>query len=284
MISSKNIREYINFLHMKKYSAPATEDLKSRWAALRDDEIAGQLQGLYLHWGIDSRTAQSYEAAFLQFQQSVTMPEAGNFASQQVPAYPVQPAKAGGSNKTIVYLSVIIALLGICGFMFYKMSERSAVSPLTDTVSTAQPDRQRADIPQSAAPPAKVKDTATAATASPGKRDPQKVKVIETLLKAEEARDMPGILGCFSANLQQYWDVKNPSQSELMNRYNNTWTKTSDNANHDVRIERISDNVYDMYSVYEYYINKDGQAKSVNTHVRYIFDDNNKIIRTFGVN
>ncbi len=68
MINSTNIRGYINFLHLRKYNAPATEELQRRWAMLPDQEITAQLQGLYQHWGIDVLAGQQYEQEFYRAQ------------------------------------------------------------------------------------------------------------------------------------------------------------------------------------------------------------------------
>lgn len=38
-----------------------------------------------------------------------------------------------------------------------------------------------------------------------------------------------------------------------------------------------------MRATYSFYSNKDGITKSIPAHVRYVFDDNGKIISTYGV-
>lgn len=68
MISGENIQQYINFLHEKRYKAPAEEELLNRWKSLSDFEIIQQLQGLYNYWGIDAMTAAMYERLFIQSQ------------------------------------------------------------------------------------------------------------------------------------------------------------------------------------------------------------------------
>ena len=66
MINKSNIRNYIEFLHYKKYDIGPKEELLERWGDLSDFEITKQLSGLYQHWEIAPDVAQKYEQAFLE--------------------------------------------------------------------------------------------------------------------------------------------------------------------------------------------------------------------------
>lgn len=301
MITAAHIKEYINFLHLKKYSAPATDDLKARWSALRDDEIPQQLRGLYLHWGIDDATARNYEQSFLQFQQgnNSATPQQPNYNNYQAPPTYTPPAPqqqqyntapipepGKGKSRTGLYVGIIAVLLVACGFMFYKMSEAPkddapATTRNGNNTTASQPEKK--EVPQTAVAPETTQAAPAVSSVSAEEKAEIRMNVVRSLIDAEESRDIRRILNCFAPNMQQYWDVSNPSRAELERRYNNTWKISSNNNNIDVNIVRVSDNVYDMYSVYEYYSHKDGLDKSVNTHVRYVFDNNNKIVKTFGV-
>lgn len=272
MINSTNIKGYINFLHIRKYNAPATEELQSRWAMLSDQEITEQLQGLYQHWGIDVLAGRNYEQEFYQAQTPPVI--------SQVPPVPEPSAydyttAAPKSNKSTVYV-VVILLLALAGaFLFYKMNKKETVQePPKQTQVRSE---KQNSVPQSATEPAKpvvLEET---------EQDEVNKGVINTLLQAEESKDMGAILNCFSPDMQQYWDINYPSQEELTKRYNSVWEKSADGKHLNVRFKKTAENTYDMLADYEFFSIKDQVSKTVKAHVRYVFDNNNKIIKTYNV-
>jgi hypothetical protein len=292
MVTSGNVKEYINFLHLKKYSAPATEDLKNRWAALPSHEIPLQLKGLYLHWGIDEITAQQYEKSFLDFYNAQKLYEtprplnAPTFGSGTLaPQQEIYAVKNQSRNKKSgVVIGIVVGLILIAAFVGYRLltKEDANVQPTGNIAQEPSTGATHQQL-QTAAEPAVQATPAPAPKISPEEQIRIRKNVVRNLLQAEEARDMRGILSCFSPNIQQYWDAKNPTRAELERKYANTWRISSGNVNHDVTIVQVNDNTFDMYGRYEFYSHKDGLDKSINTHVRYVFDNNNKIIRTYGV-
>lgn len=289
MINPANIKEYINFLHLKKYSAPATEDLKSRWATVPASELNTQLQGLYQHWGIDVATASLYEQVFLSAQQQPPAPAAAPQPQyQQVPQYQ-QPqynvvAPQRKSNKTPLYIGIVVLLAAIGGFVYYKMANNGTNAPYTATDTTTAAATPAQPVEQSAVAPAEViPETATVASGDMDDNDGANVAVIENLLHAEESRDLGSIVEKFSPDAQQYWDISYPTQNELSTRYKDVWKKSENGKHRNIRIEKVSNNTYDMYADYEFFSVKEGITKALAVHVRYVFDDNNKIIKTFGV-
>lgn len=103
MISGENIQQYINFLHEKRYAAPADEELLNRWKSLNDFEIIQQLQGLYNFWGIDNMTAAMYERLFIQAQ-NIAAPVT------EVPVAPEYP-EAVKTKKRIPPAAIIAGLI-----------------------------------------------------------------------------------------------------------------------------------------------------------------------------
>lgn len=274
MINSTNIKGYINFLHIRKYNAPATEELQSRWAMLSDQQITEQLQGLYQHWGIDVLAGRNYEQEFYQAQTPPVI--------SQVPPVQVAPsaydytAAAPKSNKSTVYV-VVILLLSLAGaFLFYKMNKKETVQEPAPKQTQARSEKQNS-VPQSATEPAKpvvLEET---------EQDEVNKGVINTLLQAEASKDMGAILNCFSPDMQRYWDINYPSQEELTKRYNSVWEKSADGKHLNVRLKKTAENTYDMLADYEFFSIKDQVSKTVKAHVRYVFDNNNKIIKTYNV-
>lgn len=297
MINTSNIKAYINFLHLKKYSAPATEELKTRWASVPDMEIAGQLKGLYQHWGIDPATASLYEQVFLQSQQSQQAPPAYEQpyhppAYQQQPVQPQQqyiPAPASKS-KTPLIIGLVVLLLAAAGAVVFLMTKDGRNPETANANTTIDSSPKAAPVTEQSA--VEPHDTAIPATQTVYDEDNAteadddatvKIETIRSLISGEENRNMTDILNSFSPDMEQYWDISYPTQEELVKRYNSVWTKSGNGKHNHIRIDEVSHNTYDLYADYEFYSVKDQVSKALNVHVRYVFDDNGKIIKTYGV-
>lgn len=111
MISGENIQQYINFLHEKRYNAPANDELLDRWKSLNDFEIIQQLQGLYNFWEIDSMTAAMYERLFLQSNvlHSTELKE----TTTAEPVEAVKQKNNSGFRYLTIGLIIIAVILGI---------------------------------------------------------------------------------------------------------------------------------------------------------------------------
>ena len=279
MINSTNIKGYINFLHLKKYNAPATEELQSRWAMLSDGEVQAQLQGLYQHWGIDAVLGRNYEQEFCLVQPAAqVIPVSQPLPVQQEPAQPVaynytEPKPK--SSKSVLYVAVILVLALVCAFLFYKMNKKDGA--VAEQQPAATRTTNQASVPQTATAPAKP------AVLEETEEDEVNMGVVRNLLQAEEAKDMGAILNCFSPDMQQYWDISYPSQEELTRRYNSVWDKSADGKHLNVRLKKTAEDTYDMSGDYEFFSIKDQVTKTVKAHVRYVFDKNNKIVKTYNV-
>ena len=292
MINQTNIKAYINFLHLKKYSAPATDDLKNRWATVPDNEIPAQLQGLYQHWGIDMATASVYEQSFLSTMQQqppvmpYQQPQAYQQPQQQYQQPYNTPPPAQKSSKTPLIIGVAVVVLALAGFGVYKMINKdngdSPASTTQDSTAVAAPEVK--PVEQSAVAPSEVvPETPTVTSGDMNENDDANVATIENLLHAEESRNLSRILGNFSTDVQQYWDISYPTQSELTNRYSDVWRKSENGKHHNVRISKVSDNTYDMLADYQFFSVREGVTKAVKVQVRYVLDGDNKIIKTYGV-
>jgi hypothetical protein len=53
MINKSNIKDYVIWVHYKKYQAAIEVDKAAKWQALSNEEIQVQLNHLYTRWGID---------------------------------------------------------------------------------------------------------------------------------------------------------------------------------------------------------------------------------------
>jgi len=106
---------------------------------------------------------------------------------------------------------------------------------------------------------------------------------IRDFLKAEEKRDFDAIYGFLSPKFNRYYDITDPSYSKLKNRYEYLWGFTSNSKNYIKSIDKINDYTYDLNTRYTYYNHRKGREFSVNSTVRFLFDENGKIVETYGI-
>src|SRR5690606_25022820 len=107
-------------------------------------------------------------------------------------------------------------------------------------------------------------------------------QIIRDFVDAEDQRDFESIADYFSTNLMRYWDLKFPSKTELRTYYNNAWKNSDSSSNEIIRIQRVSSSIYDMNTNFKF-TNKQGQKKEIKSTVRFIFDNEKKIVECFGL-
>lgn len=302
MITPHNIANYIDYLHQKKYGVPAAPDLKSKWAQVPPAEIKNQLHMLYQHWQMSVADGAAMEQEFLAQQSPIPNPT--TYIPTPPPAYqapanipPVNnyPAVQPKSNNTLWILLAVVAILGLAGYIVYdKMTHKAPTNNDASVLTPSTLTNQDNTTPAATATVTATKvDTPTTAAATTTTKEDEQIAIenektarsatIKQLISAEERRDLNGILNTFASNMTEYWDLKNPSAEQLKNRYQHTWTITDENKISNPSIKRISKNVYDLYGEYKFYSLKDDQYKTVPVHTRFVFDDNGKIIKTYGV-
>lgn len=295
MINRNNIVEFISFLYQKKFNQPAPQDLLDSWSGLNDNETTIHLNGLYRHWNLDAISSKNYEQEFLSRHQGTThtpifptpAPAPGNTNYQQ-PGYPQNPApqqqymqppppppaqKKGGSGWIIGVLLAIIA--AGAGYYIWNLNQKDTSAPpdvtATDNNIKKADTVQKAPVPVQAAKPEQTED------------DKKNARVIHDLLYAESGRSFDDIYKYFDPNLERYWGINYPTYDELKAEYEKTWTKTENNEHSNVRINKVSDNTYDVMSTYAYFSLKDQKQKRVDSKIRFVFNKENKIIRSYGL-
>lgn len=210
------------------------------------------------------------------------------------PAYEnpyVSPSGSGGSPWKMISI-ILIGLMAI-GAGYYFLTKDNAGTEKTSNdgsiLSSNAVKREepivKIDTPKRAVavvdtPTIPAEDPAIAVAAEKEDRSQK----IQRLISAEDNRNIDGILSMFDANMLQYWDMKNPSNTQLRNRYMDAWSKTDDVKHKNVRIHRVSKNTYDINGDFSYYSLKEDTYKSVPIKTRVIFNDEGKIIRTYGLN
>ncbi len=291
MINRNNIVEYIKFLYQKKYNQVAPQDLLDSWSDLNDNETAIHLNGLYSSWNLDSITCKKYEVEFLsQSAQTPRTPiipkiEQNNYAGQQstqqepqrshaVPPPPTQKPKSSG-GKGVLYTLLTVAILGAVGYYVWSLNNKSTDAP-PDVVATNTAN-EKVETPTAAVAVVEPKEPEQT------EADKKNARVIHDLLNAEGTRNFEAIYSAFDPNMERYWDINFPTYDEIKARYERTWEITENNEHQNVRVNKVADNTYDVMSTYSYYSLKDEKQKRVDSKVRFVFSDNNKIIKTYGL-
>ena len=104
---------------------------------------------------------------------------------------------------------------------------------------------------------------------------------IKGLLIAEENRDFNEIKKYYSDNIQRYWSVYNIGYSELLNQYRKSWKITSNTKNIIKSINQIDNNTYILNTEFQFFHLKHQETRSVNSFVKYEFDNNGQIIKIY---
>ncbi len=104
---------------------------------------------------------------------------------------------------------------------------------------------------------------------------------IRNFLRAEDNRDFSAIYSFFSNNVRRYWDMTNPTENDLKTRYAKVWKKSIRSENDIIKIEKISFYTYDVSTHYAF-TDINNNDREVDSKLRFIFDDDGKIIEIFG--
>jgi hypothetical protein len=294
MINKQNIAAYIDFLHQQKYFSPAPQELKNNWSYVLENDIPQQLDNLYKHWNMSFSEVKSLEQTFLQnntqstYNNSFPNPQSfsqtnpqPNYNTTNLNTTPYLETPKKRNVTTLVGVVVAIAILGAAVAYLSLKGDNDEVQNASFPPASTATSTNTQPTPPAAAP---TEATATPLSAADIEQEKtQREAAIRTLLNAEEERNWGGIAEVFAPKMQQYWDIKNPTEQQLMNRYKHSWEIMNEAQHKDIRITRIAQNTYDLYATFEYYSIKDDVYKSVPVHTRYVFNDSGKVIRTFGV-
>lgn len=116
----------------------------------------------------------------------------------------------------------------------------------------------------------------------PSAQTDQNIQTIKDLVATEQNRDFNSIDSYYSPNMIRYWDLNYPTTAQLSRRYNYLWNITLSSSEQIEKIEKAGENTYDLYTN-ESYTNRKGQYRSIFYIIRYVFDNNGKIIECYGL-
>ncbi|MBX9450118.1 MAG: hypothetical protein KL787_10545 [Taibaiella sp.] len=301
MISPHNIGAFIKFLYLKKYNASAPNDLIEKWKSVPSSEIDNQLQHLFRHWNMSREEALQLQQQFLQESSGpANVPPVTRNYYPETPAghYSNHVPQKKRTNVWMIIALLAILILGGLGAYYALRGEKNQEPSRNDgsilnndtprQTSEQKPSEIKVDTSDVATPKS---NTDTTGAGKPSETDFASVEQekedrmdrVYKLIYAEEDQDLDKILSAFDPAISQYWDLKSPTRAQLTNRYMDSWKKTDDAIHKNVRIVRISKDTYDMYATFSYYSPKDKVYKDVPVHTRYIFNNNGKIVKTYGV-
>jgi len=107
--------------------------------------------------------------------------------------------------------------------------------------------------------------------------------IISLFLRAEQDRDFSKIYTFFSPNMRRYYNIYNPTESDLRNSYESVWGYTS-NATNDVqswdRIDKFNANILTDYRFFD---TKKNQWQIKRSLVRFVFDNSCKIVELYAI-
>ncbi len=283
-INSKNIANYISYLHQWKLQQAAPTDLINSWAQLNDAEIPEHLNNLYKMWNIDYSTIDQLNDDFFRKTAYVPTPSTGNNpknSSKQILQYVI-----------IGLLLIVVVFLAKMLFFNKPSIETTQANVAKETAPTPAPEvQQQQPVVNTATQPSKPanKDLTenlpqniknSASESSDEINDEINVSKIRTLLVAETNQDISTIKNLFASNGVRYWDMKNVTNSQVAQKYLSVWNKSSDFSYEIEAAKKINKNKYLVTGYYSYYSATKGN-KTVYFKNVYIFNNNNKIIAAY---
>jgi len=107
---------------------------------------------------------------------------------------------------------------------------------------------------------------------------------IRNLLKAEDERDFTSAIKYYDLkNISRYWDYSNPSYDDISKAYYKSWKTTSKSSNSINSINTEWERIYDVNLDFKFYHNKKKEWKTINSTVRFVFGQNEKLIEVYGI-
>jgi len=125
--------------------------------------------------------------------------------------------------------------------------------------------------------------THTQLPAQPNEHDNDRKARIIGFIKAEDSRDFEQMTGYLSNPLKRYWSLTNPNLDEVRKRCSSLWCITSNTKNIVKEIKPLGEEIFDLYTEYEYYDLRLKKTISKTSRVRFHFDSNGKIDEMYGV-
>jgi S1-C subfamily serine protease len=106
---------------------------------------------------------------------------------------------------------------------------------------------------------------------------------LRSFLKAEESRDFDEIYAHFADPMVRYYDLNNPDYKSLKSRYEYAWEIIDQGKNRIISIDQVYDKSYNLRTEFTYYDKKKAESFSVESTVRFVFDNEARILETYAI-
>lgn len=183
------------------------------------------------------------------------------------------------NTKRLMFGSSILLIVVVVGLIFINLEKESDSEITEDTQVESLPKSERVSIENIKN---SIKQPEEENIENSFKFDA--ASIISNFLIAEDHRDFEEIFLFYSTDLKNYWSFKNPSYSKLKKEYTSSWNRTMYSKNTILDIVKINDYTFDVNIDFEFLQYNHENAKNVNSVLRFILDENGKIIELFGVN
>jgi curved DNA-binding protein CbpA len=107
--------------------------------------------------------------------------------------------------------------------------------------------------------------------------------IIVDFINAEDTRNFFVISHYLSGRMERYWDLVQPTITQIYNRYRHVWNITAYSKNTIKHIDKINDTTYFVFTTFEYEGNKRHIVKTQESRLTFVFDQNNKIVQINGI-
>lgn len=308
-ITQDNIVAYINFLFKRNNDVDAPKEILNSWKTLSNEEIQIHLKGLYQHWNIDNLRSDSMEQEFLGLSKGPSpifdIPKPNSVSSIPHQAYQEtpnnnqqsfqQPIVTTKKNTTSNIIIGVLAGIIIAGSLIW-LNTKNDTQNNTSVVPTPSIETSTTVRSQSIAPATitttvneAIDTLASAATETveteteSTEQDAKNAQTIERLFEAEYSQNFHQIYKAFSPNVEKYWAINYPTEAELRNLYEKTWSKRTNIKHDDVSIQKVGPNQYNVQATYSAYDVEKQETIRRKVVTRFEMDSNNKIIKTYGL-
>lgn len=293
MINKDNIRAYINFLFQNKNGTPAPEEVITSWERIDEAHLLQHLQHLYQHWHLSNHEINSLENTFVKSQKASALNDvsinnnaiaapkpSSNIPNTQPSA--ISDEQQGKRNNYAFWAFLIGVLLAIVVFYWLVITpnkqtkDNTAIVPNT-TNSNLLP------APNTSSNSTIVTQQTTPSLPEQTANDKANAKTIYRLLEAEQHQNFDIIYSTLSSTLEAYMGIDYPTEDSLRYLYEGIWNERANIQYDNVVIEKIDSNSYDVTCTYRYRHLIQNTEKSQKLKTRFVFDADNKIVRSHKV-
>jgi Na+-transporting methylmalonyl-CoA/oxaloacetate decarboxylase gamma subunit len=112
--------------------------------------------------------------------------------------------------------------------------------------------------------------------------DDDEKSIIEKYLKGQDNRNFEEFAQYYAPNIRRNWEMYNPTLSQIQGAIYHLWSVTSSSSQTINNIETVNDSTVKADVTNTYVTRKKNLTKQIEYDIYFVFDDNNKIVETYG--